>query len=328
MAKRDLHKDVSFIIPVYNAKNTIIETIESVLYQNTFLKFEIIVVDDGSTDGSPQIVKDWIHNVKNSHDEIPITLQEILNQGEAEAINKGLNHAKGSFVAWVESDVCLDRDWLSELLSTFDNDNVMGAGGLLLPAEDDNWIAKMFGFEIAWKILNNYTFPRHITSANVVYRSEIFQTVGKMQCDLSIAGFDAYFNHTILAQKYQLRFNSKAKAWHHYKSTLWGCLKRTWSYGSKRKEIPSQILYPYDWITGCTVLCSSLLFPAIVLSFFFPVLGLGIIASIFFVHFFYSIFIFVYYPSLLVLLSAPVFLIRNIVFFSSYFLGIVSRLFR
>lgn len=90
---------VSVIIPAYNAEETIIECLESVL-QQTYKNIEIIVVDDGSVDNTYSIIKKYlcIHKIQN------IKIFQITNSGPSNARNYGIVHAKGKYIAFLDSD--------------------------------------------------------------------------------------------------------------------------------------------------------------------------------------------------------------------------------
>lgn len=88
---------VSVIIPVYNSEKYIRDTIESVLKQ-TYKNFEIIVVDDGSTD----ITKIIIDELKKKDSRIQYIFQS--NQGQSAARNKGIEYAKGKYIAFLDAD--------------------------------------------------------------------------------------------------------------------------------------------------------------------------------------------------------------------------------
>lgn len=88
---------VSVIIPLYNTEKYILETINSVVIQ-TYTDWELIVIDDGSTDSSASIVKDLM----KSNDKIQYFYQE--NLGVSVARNNGLSKAKGNFIALLDAD--------------------------------------------------------------------------------------------------------------------------------------------------------------------------------------------------------------------------------
>lgn len=85
---------VSVIIPVYNHEQYVAECIDGVLAQ-TFRDFEVVVVDDGSTDRTPEILSRYAGRIKAVRQE---------NKGGAAALNTAIRHATGEFIAWVSSD--------------------------------------------------------------------------------------------------------------------------------------------------------------------------------------------------------------------------------
>ncbi|MCE7054130.1 glycosyltransferase family 2 protein [Algoriphagus sp. AGSA1] len=95
---------VSIIIPVYNKASFIKETLESALGQ-TYPNTEIILVDDGSTDGSFDILKDYY---KNYPDKIILIDQE--SQGVSVATNKGIQAAKGEYIQFLDADDLLSSN--------------------------------------------------------------------------------------------------------------------------------------------------------------------------------------------------------------------------
>lgn len=95
-------KNISVIIPTYNRAFFLKKAIDSVLFQ-TYQDFELIVVDDGSNDGTGNIISQY-------KDEIKYIYQE--NKGPASARNRGIEEAQGNFIAFLDSD---DR-WRSDKL--------------------------------------------------------------------------------------------------------------------------------------------------------------------------------------------------------------------
>ena len=100
---------ISIIVPVYNAKSYILETIRMVTSQ-TEADWELILVDDCSTDGSREVIKQELE--KRCDVRIRLILQE-KNQGAAAARNRGLSEAKGRYIAFLDADDV----WIEEKLS-------------------------------------------------------------------------------------------------------------------------------------------------------------------------------------------------------------------
>ena len=95
---------ISFIIPSYNSTNTIKRAIDSILNQNTELEYEIIVVDDGSTDNTEEALKCYENDER-------IKYYKKENSGVADTRNFGVKIATGEYIIFVDSD-----DYISENL--------------------------------------------------------------------------------------------------------------------------------------------------------------------------------------------------------------------
>ena len=90
---------VSVVIPCYNRKNVIIRAINSVINQ-TFKDYEIIIVDDGSTDDTDAVVEDFM----KANPSVDIQYIKQKNEGPSSARNKGVNHSNGEYIAFLDSD--------------------------------------------------------------------------------------------------------------------------------------------------------------------------------------------------------------------------------
>jgi glycosyltransferase involved in cell wall biosynthesis len=101
---------ISIIIPVYNTEKYLKQCINSVLSQ-TFTDFELILVDDGSKDSSPDICEQYAQ----SDDRIRVIHQK--NSGVSAARNTGLNHAQGQNICFIDADDWVENDFLSTLYS-------------------------------------------------------------------------------------------------------------------------------------------------------------------------------------------------------------------
>ena len=91
------NKKISIILPVYNAQSTISRTIESVLRQ-TYENYELIIINDGSTDNSGNICKEYVKKSKEIH------YIEIDNNGVSNARNLGIENSTGDYIMFIDSD--------------------------------------------------------------------------------------------------------------------------------------------------------------------------------------------------------------------------------
>lgn len=107
---------VSIIVPVYNLENYIKETLESIFLQ-TYINWECIIIDDGSTDKSAKIIKDMIVNRPN------VKFIQTDNKGVSSARNTGLKHTKGDYIYFVDGDDPLPLDALEILVHAAESNN-------------------------------------------------------------------------------------------------------------------------------------------------------------------------------------------------------------
>lgn len=106
---------LSIIVPVYNAEHTIVRCIESVLAQ-TFTFFELILVNDGSTDNSLEVLRSY------EQKDPRIIVLDGPNGGVSEARNKGLNIARGAYWGFVDADDWIESNHFSSLIEAITKD--------------------------------------------------------------------------------------------------------------------------------------------------------------------------------------------------------------
>lgn len=108
---------ISVIVPVYNSEKYLKKCIDSILNQS-LKDIEIILVNDGSTDGSREILEKY-YEIDNR-----ITIINIENSGPAKARNIGIKIAKGKYLSFIDSDDYIEGTFLEELYNVADNDKV------------------------------------------------------------------------------------------------------------------------------------------------------------------------------------------------------------
>lgn len=107
---------ISIIVPVYNVEQYLDDCIQSIVDQ-TYTEWELILVDDGSTDGSPDIARQWANRTPR------IKYFRKPNGGVSSARNFGLDHATGEYIMFVDSDDICHRDLLNRLVGGI-SDNI------------------------------------------------------------------------------------------------------------------------------------------------------------------------------------------------------------
>ena len=108
---------ISVIVPVYNVEAYLERCVESIL-QQTYAHFELILINDGSTDSSGQICDHLASQYEN------IKVYHIENSGVSNARNMGIQLATGSWVTFIDSDDFVTQDYLATLASAVEGVNV------------------------------------------------------------------------------------------------------------------------------------------------------------------------------------------------------------
>jgi cellulose synthase/poly-beta-1,6-N-acetylglucosamine synthase-like glycosyltransferase len=163
---------VSIVIPAYNATGTIRLCLDAVLgldYPRD--RYEVIVVDNNSTDGTPEVVSQY-----------PVRLvYEREIQGPHAATNTGVRHAQGEIIAFTDSDCVPEPGWLRALVAPFADPEVVAVGGRIEAYRPASRVEKFLGEEIrpfrnCVRLSNS--FPASIITGNAAYRAEAFRAAG------------------------------------------------------------------------------------------------------------------------------------------------------
>lgn len=104
-----MDKLISIIVPIYNAEKHLNKCLQSILMQ-TYKNFELLLINDGSTDDSKELCEDYAHQ----DDRVKLFNQE--NKGVLSARLRGIEEAKGSFIGWVDADDWIEKEYFENLI--------------------------------------------------------------------------------------------------------------------------------------------------------------------------------------------------------------------
>lgn len=107
---------ISIIMPIFNSEKYLLKAVNSVLTQ-TYNNFELILVDDGSTDKSLEICNSFLHDSR-------VKVIEQKNSGVSSARNTGIKKANGDWVMFIDSDDCIDKDMLYSMVESIKTEEI------------------------------------------------------------------------------------------------------------------------------------------------------------------------------------------------------------
>lgn len=114
-----MQEKISIIVPVYNVENYLERCVESILKQ-TYTNFELLLINDGSTDKSGELCDQLVS--KNGN----IKVFHLENAGVSNARNVGIQNSTGEWITFVDSDDFITNDYLETLISAVDGDDSIG----------------------------------------------------------------------------------------------------------------------------------------------------------------------------------------------------------
>jgi len=240
---------IDIVMPVFNNEDTILESLRSLSQQDFDGMIRAVVVDDGSTDNSREKAEFAANTL--SRDNFNVVCIYSSNRGEASALNKGLDFIYSDkelpdYIGLIEADVKVERDWVKKLLAELSELDYSGAGGLLLPWEGINPIARVTGYDVEYRMAREGKFVPHLTSANVLYRRQVFDEHGRFNEGLRNAALDNDFNFRIISSGKRLVRCFEAKAYHKYKTKMMPFLKRQYYYAKYRPFLKYSSSYKGD----------------------------------------------------------------------------------
>lgn len=192
------------VIPAYNAENQITACVEALAKQSIpSSRFEIIVVDDGSTDHTRAVLET-----------LPVRTILQANQGPAGARNTGAAAATGEFILFIDSDCVPSPDFLEQMLKPFANQDVVGVSGAY-KTKQRALVARFaqFEFEERYRMLESQPFIDMIASHAAAYRRQTFIESGGFLRELKM-NEDVELSYRLSTQSGKLVFNPLAVIYH------------------------------------------------------------------------------------------------------------------
>lgn len=213
---------VSVVVASYNGGRTLPACLDSLAHLN-YPNYEIILVDDGSTDDTLKIAAHY-PSVRTIHHE---------NRGLSAARNTGIAAATGDIVAFTDSDCRADEDWLYYAVGDLLKTDACAIGGHNFPPPEDNWIAGCVSVSPggpAHVMLDDRT-AEHIPGCNMLFWKWSLDEIQGFDPVYRAAGDDVDVCWRLLQRGYQIAFSHSGFVWHYRRNTVQAYLKQQRGYG-------------------------------------------------------------------------------------------------
>ena len=212
---------ISVVVCSYNGERTIHDTLEA-LRRLEYPDFEVIVVDDGSTDGTAAIARGY-----------DVRLISTENQGLSSARNTGMEASTGEVVAYMDDDAYPDPHWLQYLADTFRRGDYAGVGGPNIAPPGDGLVADCVASAPGGPVhvLLSDREAEHIPGCNMSFRKGALQAVGGFDPQFRAAGDDVDMCWRLQDGGWTLGFSPGAMVWHHRRNSVRMYWKQQQGYG-------------------------------------------------------------------------------------------------
>jgi GT2 family glycosyltransferase len=213
---------VSVVVCCYNGESTLEDCLGG-LERLEYPNFEVIVVDDGSTDTTAAITQ--------QHQQFQLIQTD--NQGLSAARNVGLAAATGDVVAYLDADAWPDPHWLHYLVATFETTDHACVGGPNLPPSGDGDLADCVAHAPGGPdhVLLSDHEAEHVPGCNMAFRTTALREVGGFDARFRVAGDDVDICWRIRERGGTIGFSPAAVVWHHRRDSLRAYWKQQVGYG-------------------------------------------------------------------------------------------------
>ena len=223
-----MNRNISIVIPTYNSQMTIAKTIESCQDQTCPKELiEIIVINDGSTDNTEEVVKRY-----------PVKYIYQRNSGPAKARNTGWKAAQGEIICFTDADCVPEREWVARLVSNYISDKIAAVGGSYGIVNKENLLASCIHEEIIYR---HSKMPKNVLalgSYNLSVRRKVLEEIGGFNEEYRMASAeDNDLSYKILKNGYLLIFDKDARVAHYHPHKMLKYLKSQFWHGFWRVKL-------------------------------------------------------------------------------------------
>jgi GT2 family glycosyltransferase len=229
---------ISVVVCSYNGARTLRECL-SALAALDYPDYEVIVVNDGSTDDTPSIARDY-----------PVRLINQSNKGLSGARNTGLAASDGEIVGYIDDDAFPHRYWLRYVAAAFARSSHVGLGGPNLPPAGDGFVAECVAAAPGnpLHVLLSDELAEHIPGCNMAYRKDALVAIGGFDPRFRAAGDDVDICWRLQDRGWTIGFCPTAVVWHHRRNSVRAYWKQQYGYGKAEAQLEDK------WPQRCNAL--------------------------------------------------------------------------
>jgi len=222
---------VSVVVCAFNAERTIGACLHALQYQR-YPDYEVVVVDDGSTDRTATITEEFRRRYESRGGPSFVLIHQP-NRGLAVARNVGAQASRGEIVAYTDADCVPDPDWLVFLVHAAVRNGFAAVGGPNVPPPEENVVAAAVAAAPGGPthVLIDDEIAEHIPGCNMALTQSVLAAVGGFDPAYTAAGDDVDICWRLQNLGHRVGFSPAATVWHYRRHTLRSYLRQQRGYG-------------------------------------------------------------------------------------------------
>jgi hypothetical protein len=221
---------VSVVVPVLNGARWLEEMVSAVEGQNYAGPLEILIVEDGSTDGSRDLLRALARAGR-------VRVVDGPRRGATAALNTGIRAATHPLIAQIDQDVVIQKRWLIELVEALEPSEVAAAQGQYVAAHSAGLWSRVMALDLRdrYRSMPSRTVD-HVCTGNSVYRKSALLEIGLFDERLGY-GYDNDVSYRLIERGYQLVYASRATSAHQWREGIVGYFRQQYGFGYGRLDL-------------------------------------------------------------------------------------------
>ena len=232
----DAKAEVSIIVITHNRCQLLEKCIQSLLHQKTDIPYEIIIIDNDSTD-----------NTKETVEKYDVKYLFVSHEISKRPRNQGVKVAQGDIVAYIDDDATADYNWVQNIFKAISSGSADAVGGKILDSSKGVSSMAHHAMEFGKFTHDNEGLLRNIPTVNAAYKKEIFES--EKFDDKLFVGEDPDFNWRLIKKGYVLKYNPEIVVFHDSSINIRKLITKKYKQGhwffivrNKNPDIPLQFV--------------------------------------------------------------------------------------
>lgn len=233
---------ISVIIPVYNDPEGLKDTLDSLVDQELDREYELLPVDNNSTDQTAEVIKDF----EQRYPDLVNGLEENNVQSSYAARNKGIENAEGDIICFLDADMWVDTDYLSKISSYFEeNPEVDYVGCQVEIVKQSDSLASKFDEVTGFQVKSYLDELGFVPTCCLSVRKEVFDEIGKFNQKL-VSGGDKEFGRRVNSSNLGTEYLDSVRVYHPARTSVRDIASKYFRIGRGDRQLQAN----YNQILG------------------------------------------------------------------------------